>query len=87
MAEIANAYYELLALDNQLDILHKNIDIQTNALEIVKLQKEATRVTALAVKKFEAEVVKTKSLQYDVQQQIVETENRINFLLAASRSR
>ena len=34
------------------------------------------------MKKFESEVAKTKSLQFDVQQQIVETENRINFLLA-----
>lgn len=82
IAEVANSYYELLALDKQLDIVKQNIDIQTNALEIVKLQKEATRVTELAVKKFEAEVMKTKSLQFDIQQKIVETENRINFLLA-----
>lgn len=82
IAEVANSYYELLALDRQLDIVKQNIDIQTNALEIVKLQKEATRVTELAVKKFEAEVNKTKSLQYDIKQRIIETENRINFLLA-----
>jgi NodT family efflux transporter outer membrane factor (OMF) lipoprotein len=81
VAEIANSYYELLALDNQLDIVKKNIDIQNNALEIVKLQKEATRVTELAVRKFEAEVMKTKSLQYDIRQKITVTENRINFLL------
>ncbi|HEY8919213.1 MAG TPA: TolC family protein, partial [Chitinophaga sp.] len=43
VAEIANSYYELLALDNQLAIVKQNIDIQNNALEIVKLQKEATR--------------------------------------------
>ncbi|MES2628531.1 MAG: TolC family protein, partial [Bacteroidota bacterium] len=29
IAEIANSYYELLALDNQLSILQQNIDIQT----------------------------------------------------------
>lgn len=81
VAEIANSYYELLALDNQLDIVKKNIDILNNALEIVKLQKEATRVTELAVRKFEAEVLNTRSLQYDIQQKITETENRINFLL------
>ncbi|WP_153798096.1 TolC family protein [Foetidibacter luteolus] len=81
VAEIANSYYELLALDNQLDIVQQNIAIQTNALEIVKLQKEATRVTELAVRRFEAEVMKTSSMQYDIQQQITETENRINFLL------
>ncbi len=81
IAEIANSYYELLALDKQLDIVKQNIGIQTNALEIVKLQKEATRVTELAVRKFEAEVLNTQSLQFDIQQRITETENRINFLL------
>lgn len=81
IAEIANSYYELLALDNQLEIIKTNIDIQTNALEIVKMQKEATRVTELAVRRFEAQVLSTKSLQYSIQQKIVETENRINFLV------
>ncbi|MCW3466376.1 TolC family protein [Chitinophaga nivalis] len=84
VAEIANSYYELLALDNQLEIVNKNIAIQQNALEIVKLEKVSARVTELAVRKFEAEVLKTQSLQYDIQQQITETENRINFLLARS---
>ncbi|MGX7668602.1 TolC family protein [Flavobacterium pedocola] len=81
VSEIANSYYELLALDNQLEIVNQNITIQNNALEIVKLQKVAARVTELAVKKFEAEVFKTRSLQFDIQQKIVETENRINFLV------
>lgn len=81
IAEISRSYYELLALDNQLDIINQNITLQSNALEIVKMQKQAARVTELAVRKFEAEVFHTKSLQYDVQQKIVETENRINFLV------
>lgn len=81
VAEIANSYYELLALDNQLDIVKKNIEIQTNAFEIVKLQKEAARVNELAVRRFEAQVLNTKSLQYTIQQKITETENHINYLL------
>jgi len=81
IAEIANSYYELLALDNQLVIVRQNIDLQKNALEIVKVQKEASRVTELAVKKFEAEVLKSQSMEYDILQNIKETENRINFLL------
>ncbi len=81
VSEIANTYYELLALDNQLDILNKNIDIQGNALNIVKLQKEATRVTELAVRRFEAQLLSTQSLQYAIKQQITETENKLNFLL------
>lgn len=81
IAEIANSYYELLALDNQLAIVKQNIDLQKNALEIVKVQKEATRVTELAVQKFQAEVLKSQSLEFDILQDIKETENRINFLL------
>lgn len=81
VAEIANAYYELLALDNQLETLEEAIRIQTRALEAVRYQKEAARVTELAVKRFEAEVAKNQSLVYEVQQQIKEEENKINFLL------
>jgi len=81
VAEIANSYYELLALDNQLDMVQKNIELQTNALAVVKIQKEATRVTELAVRKFEAEVLNSKSLEYDILQKTTETENKINFLL------
>lgn len=81
IAEIANSYYELMALDNQLDILRKNIAIQQNALEIVKLEKNAAKVTELAVRKFEAEVLKNQSFQFQIMQDIIETENRINFLV------
>ncbi|MGP1990689.1 TolC family protein [Zobellia laminariae] len=81
IAEIANSYYELLALDNELAIIKQNIGIQSNALEIVKLQKAAAKVNELAVKKFEAEVFHTKSLQFEIQQEVVQTENKINFLL------
>ena len=81
VAEIASSYYELLGLDSQLDIVKKNIAIQNNALAIVRTEKEAARVTELAVRRFEAQVLHTQSLQYDIQQRIVETENRINFRL------
>lgn len=81
VAEIASSYYELLALDNELEIVKQNIELQTNALKIVKVQKEAARTTELAVKKFEAELLNSQSLQYDIQQNIIETENRINFLV------
>jgi NodT family efflux transporter outer membrane factor (OMF) lipoprotein len=81
IAEIANAYYELLALDNQLAIVKQNIEIQSNALQVVRLQKQSARVTELAVRRFEAQVLNTRSLQFGIQQNITETENLINFLV------
>ncbi|MBL7801014.1 MAG: TolC family protein [Chitinophagales bacterium] len=80
VSEIANAYYELLALDNQMLIIRQNIEIQENALHIIKQQKDAARVSQLAVNRFEAQLLNTKNLQYDIQQQIVETENKLHFL-------
>ncbi|SNC74792.1 efflux transporter, outer membrane factor (OMF) lipoprotein, NodT family [Hymenobacter gelipurpurascens] len=81
ISEIATSYYELLALDNQLAIVKQNIELQSNALELVRLQKESARTTELAVQRFEAQVHNTRSLQYTIQQRIIETENRINFLV------
>ncbi|MFV5687989.1 TolC family protein [Flavobacterium sp. ZT3R25] len=81
IAEVADSYYELRALDSQLDIVRENIALQSNALEIVKIQKEAARATELAVQKFQAEVMASKSMEFDILQNIKETENKINFLL------
>jgi len=81
IAEVANSYYELLALDNQLAVVRQNIELQNRALEIVKIQKEASRVTELAVQKFQAEVLNSKGLEFEILQKTKETENRINLLL------
>jgi outer membrane protein, multidrug efflux system len=80
VAEIANSYYELMALDNQLDIIVQNIEIQTGALEIVKQQKAAAKLTQLAVNRFEAQLLNTTNRQYEIRQRIIETENRLRFL-------
>ncbi len=81
IAEIADSYYELIALDNQLAFIEQNLELQGNALKMVRLQKEAARATELAVKRFEAEVLKNQSHKFEVQQEIVEMENKLNFLI------
>ncbi|MFV8391857.1 TolC family protein [Flavobacterium sp. LB2P6] len=81
ISEVADSYYELRALDSQLGIVRQNINLQNNALEIVKIQKQAARTTELAVQKFKAEVLTSKSMEFEILQKINETQNRINFLL------
>ncbi len=81
ISEVASAYYELMSFDSQLEIVLQNIAIQQNALVIVKLQKESAKATELGVQKFEAEVLKSQSIEYDLLQKIKETENKINLLL------
>lgn len=81
VAELARSYFELIALDNEIEVLKRNITIQTDALEVVKIQKDAAKVTQLAVLRFEAEVLKNRSRLYDREQERVQAENRINFLV------
>ncbi len=81
IAEIAESYYELIAMDNLLEIIHRNYDIQKEALKKASLLKENAKVNQLAVNRFEAQLLNTENQQYDILQKIVETENHINFLV------
>ena len=80
VAEVAENYYELLALDSRLEILEKTIEIQQASLKVAEGKKKAGRGTELAVQRFRAEVEKNRSERTLIQQEIVEAENRINFL-------
>lgn len=81
IAEIAFLYYDLLALDNQIRLLQEAITLQENALAIVRIQKEAGKANELAIKQFEAQVFNIKNLEIQTLQNIIEIENKINFLL------
>ncbi|MDR6735337.1 TolC family protein [Sphingobacterium sp. 2149] len=81
IAEIADSYYELLALDNELLVINENVKIQNDALAVVNDLKKNARSNKLAVKRFEAQILKTQGMQYDIKQKITETENRINYLV------
>lgn len=81
IAQVASNYYQLLALDNKLDLIHQYIDLQTKAVEIAKIQKSADADTELAVQKFEAELAKARSDEYTLRQELTETENALNLLL------
>ncbi len=81
VAELASAYFELLALDHSIDILRRSEERLGAALRVVRLQKAAGRTNELAVKQFEAELAEMHSRESELLQQAVETENRINLLI------
>ncbi len=81
IAEIANAYYELLALDVELDIIDETIRIQMDMLEIFEVQKQSGVTNELAIKQFQAQVLNSKNLKYELLQKINENNNKISFLL------
>lgn len=80
VAEIASKYYELLALDRQLQVVNDNIALQERTLELARAQFQAGRATSVAPARFEANLRSMQSSLYSIQQRIVETENQLNFL-------
>ena len=80
-ADVAENYYRLMGLDKRLENLNLTIELQERSLEIARALKEAARITELGVLRFEAEVRRNQSEKLIVNQDIVVTENRINFLV------
>ncbi|MGE0784039.1 MAG: TolC family protein [Sandaracinaceae bacterium] len=81
VSEIASLYYELMSLDRQLVVVNNSVTLQEDALNAVRLQFQAAQTTSLAVARFEAELLEFRSRSYEIRQAIIETENRINFLV------
>ena len=56
IAEIAENFYKLMALDKRLENLNQIIELQTKSLDVARARREAARATQLSVLRFEAEV-------------------------------
>lgn len=82
IANIANTYYNLLALDQQLDITLQTIKSRTINVETLKALKEAARVNGAAVVQSEANLYAAEVTLPDLKRSIRETENALNVLLA-----
>jgi multidrug efflux system outer membrane protein len=81
VAEISTLYYDLISLDKELEVILKNIELQTAATEIVEVQKIGGRATELAVQQFKAQLLNTKALEKDVRTEINAIENQLNVLI------
>jgi NodT family efflux transporter outer membrane factor (OMF) lipoprotein len=80
ITELAITYFELQALDNQLEILDETITLQQDALDIVQVQNEVGTANVLAVEQYEAQLLNIKNMKLAIQQAITENESKINFL-------
>lgn len=81
VASIATAYYQLLSLDEQKNIIKNTIEVRKKNLETTKALKDAGTVTEVAVKQSEALVYNAEAslISFDIQIQTVE--NAISLLM------
>jgi multidrug efflux system outer membrane protein len=82
VADIANAYYNLLALDEQLAITKQTLTIRVKDVETVKALKEGAVVNGAAVVQSEANRYAAEVTIPDLKQSIREAENALSILLA-----
>lgn len=81
ISSIAATYYQLLALDAQLDITKKTIETRESSVETIKALKDAGQVTQVAVDQNIAQYNNAKALQVDLEAAIFRTENTLSILL------
>ena len=81
VANIANFYFALLALDEQLAITQQTVANWDATVQTMRALKEAARVTEAAVVQSEAQRYAAEVTIPDLKQSIKETENALSILL------
>lgn len=81
IASIASMYYQLLALDKQLEITLETIETRKSSLETTKALKEAGTVSEVAVKQTEAQLYRARAVVVDIENNIRLMENALSILL------
>jgi multidrug efflux system outer membrane protein len=81
ISSIVNTYYNLLALDAQLEVTKETITTRESSVETIKALKDAGQVTLVAVDQNVAQYNNAKALQVDIEIAIFKTENTLSILL------
>ncbi|KIA97971.1 membrane protein [Flavobacterium sp. JRM] len=84
IANIANSYYELLILDEQLKVLKKTAKNRETDAETIKVLFENSIINGVAVVQSEANFYEAELAIPDIEQKITETEHALYVLLAKS---
>ncbi|WP_160715215.1 efflux transporter outer membrane subunit [Chitinophaga solisilvae] len=80
VSDVAQGYYNLLMLDNQLEITKKNLALNDSTLRIMRLQYESGQTNTLAIEQTEAQRDAAAALLPKIEQQISQQENALRLL-------
>lgn len=82
IASVANAYYTLIMLDEQLRLSEQSVQLQRETLETITAMKEVGMMNELAVNQAETELQATIASVSDLRLQREKTERALNLLLS-----
>lgn len=80
VAQIAQAYYELVALDNELVIVRQTLKAREEGVRIARLRFEGGLTNETPYQQARLEVARTATLVPDLEREIALKENEISFL-------
>jgi len=80
VASVSQGYYNLLMLDDQLNIAKRNVKLNDSTLRIIRLQFDAGQVTSLAVQQAEAQRGAAAELVPQFERDITLQENALQIL-------
>lgn len=80
VAEVAQSYFELLALDNELNIVRKTVEARKESLHLAKLRYEGGLTSEVPYRQAQVELSRTTTLVPDLEREISLKENDIAFL-------
>jgi multidrug efflux system outer membrane protein len=83
VASVSQGYYNLLMLDEQLNIAERNVKLNDSTLRIIRLQFDAGQVSSLAVQQAEAQRLAASQLVPVFEQNITIQENALRILTGA----
>lgn len=81
ITEVATAYYELRALDNEFLILQQTLDARREAVRLAKLRFDGGLTSETSYRQAEIELTRAETLVPELEQEIKLKENDISFLL------
>lgn len=81
IAEVAENYYLLMLHDKELEIIRESLKLQENALMVSEAQKMSGKANELAVEMMRSQILGLKTMEIEIEQKIIVSENRLNLLL------
>lgn len=80
IAQVAQSYFELVALDNELAIVKKTVNARQESLHLVRLRYEGGLIPEIPFRQAQVELARTATLVPDLERKITLKENEISFL-------
>ena len=80
VAQVAQAYFELVALDNELSIVRQTVDARRESLHLARIRYEGGLTSEVAFRQAQVELARTATLVPYLERQVTLKENELAFL-------